>query len=114
MLFAWRTANLLAIVAILVLEMAYIGKTWSPSSYGHVLVRHLGYADGGPDVGKLQLIRSDEWAVVTPLTQATVNNHFERYNRTSLYGEDLRMNSMSCRYATGDWLSSRPCGCTDP
>ncbi|MFC3217071.1 hypothetical protein [Comamonas sp. JC664] len=31
-------------------------------------------------------------AVVTPLTQATVNNNFERYNKTSLYEEDLRIN----------------------
>ena len=71
-----------------------MGKTWSPSSYGHVLVHHLGYAESesGPDWGKPRPIRSDEWGVVTPLTQATIHNHFERYNQTSLYGEDLRMN----------------------
>jgi len=89
---AWRFANLLAAAVLVIMGMVYLGKTWSPSSYGHVLVNLLGYADSGPDVGGVQPIRSDEYAVVTPLTQATINNGFERINRTSLYGEDLRIN----------------------
>ncbi len=89
---AWRMANLLAALVLVIMGSVYIGKTWSPSSYGWVLVNVLGYADRGPDWGKARPIRSDELAVVTPLTQATINNSFERINRTSLYGEDLRIN----------------------
>lgn len=88
----WSFVNVLAAVALLVAGVVYLGNTWSPSSYGYVLVNILGYADSGPDWGQPRLVRADEWADVTPLTQATVNNQFERYNRTSLYGEDLRMN----------------------
>ena len=89
---AWRSANLLAAAVLVVMGMVYVGKTWSPSSYGYVLVNHLGYADSGPAWGTVRPVRSDEWGVVTPLTQATINNGFERINRTSLYGEDLRIN----------------------
>jgi len=90
---AWRVANLLAAVFLVVMGMVYVaGRTWSPSSYGHVLVHKLGYADSGPDWGRVRRVPTDEWAVVTPLTQATINNDFERINRTSLYGEDLRIN----------------------
>lgn len=88
----WRFANLLLAATLVVIGMVYVGQTWSPSSYGYALVNHLGYTDSGPDWGKARPIRSDEWAVVTPLTQATINNDFERINRTSLYGEDLRIN----------------------
>ena len=90
----WRLASMVVLLVLLVSGVVYVGKTWSPSSYGHVLVHHLGYAESesGPDWGKPRPIRSDEWGVVTPLTQATIHNHFERYNQTSLYGEDLRMN----------------------
>ncbi len=70
----------------------YISNTWSPSSYAYFLKNHLGYEEIKPDFGQARPIRSDEWAVVTPMTQATVRNHFERYNKTSLYQEDLRIN----------------------
>ena len=89
---AWKFTNLLLAFAFVVAGMVYVGKTWSPSSYGWVLVNILGYAESGPDWGTARPIRSDELAVVTPLTQATINNNFERINRTSLYGEDLRIN----------------------
>lgn len=88
----WKFANLVALVVFVIIGIIYVSKTWSPSSYGFVLVDALGYADSGPDVGRARPIRSDEWAVVTPLTQATINNGFDRINRTSLYGEDLRIN----------------------
>lgn len=79
--------------ALLVLfcGMVYVGQHWSPSSYGIVL-RQLGVQDTGLVFGSPRPIRSDEWAVVTPLTQATVNNGFERTNKTSFYKEDLRIN----------------------
>jgi hypothetical protein len=85
-------ANLLTTIVLVVMGSVYIVKTWSPSSYGHILVNILGYVDSGPDWGKARPIRSDEYAVVTPLTQATINNDFQRINHTSLYGEDLRIN----------------------
>jgi hypothetical protein len=84
--------NLILLVIFLVIGIVYVSKTWSPSSYSLVSVDVLGYADSGPDFGQARTIRSDEWAVVTPLTQATVNNNFKRINRTSLYNEDLRIN----------------------
>ena len=88
----WRFANLLLAVAFVVAGAVYIGKAWSPSSYGGVLVNMLGYTESGPDWGTPRPVRSDELAVVTPLTQATINNNFERINHTSFYGEDLRIN----------------------
>ncbi len=72
--------------------LVYIGNTWSPSSYAYTLKTHYGYQDIEPALGKARSIRADEWAVVTPLTQAAVRNDFERYNKTSLYQEDLRIN----------------------
>jgi hypothetical protein len=88
----WQLTNILALIVMLLLGSFYISKTWSPSSYGIVLVDILGKKNLGPSWGVSRPIRSDEWQVVTPLTQATVNNHFERFNKTSLYGEDLRIN----------------------
>jgi len=76
---------------VLLCGFVYVSQYWSPSSYGLVL-RQIGVEDVGTVLGKPRPIRSDEWAVVTPLTQATVNNHFERMNKTSFYGEDLRIN----------------------
>lgn len=82
----------LALVLFVAAAVVYVSNTWSPSSYAHVLQNHLGYQDVQPDFGKARPIRSDEWAVVTALTQATVRNDFKRYNETSLYREDLRIN----------------------
>ncbi|WP_312240047.1 hypothetical protein [Pantoea sp.] len=76
---------------LFLLGVVYVSNTWSPSSYGFFLKQadpqHSGIIWGQP-----RPIRSDEWAVVTPLTQATVNNNFHRYNNTSFYKEDLRIN----------------------
>ncbi|UXC17906.1 DUF7657 domain-containing protein [Comamonas squillarum] len=82
----------LLVLIFLLAGIVYVGKTWSPSAYGYFLKYHLGYEEIKPDFGQSRQVRSDEWAVVTPLTQATVNNNFERYNKTSLYEEDLRIN----------------------
>lgn len=84
--------DLIVIVGILIWGSVYIAHTWSPSSYGYVLANILGEPQSGPAWGDYQSVRSDEWADVTPLTQATVRNGFGRYNLTSLYGEDLRVN----------------------
>lgn len=86
-----RIKNLF-IFFFLLAGIVYISNTWSPSSYAYFLKYHLGYEDVKPDFGEARSVRSDEWAVVTPMTQATINNNFERYNKTSLYQEDLRIN----------------------
>jgi hypothetical protein len=76
---------------LLLLGVIYVGNTWSPSSYGVVLER-IGAKGEGLHFGTPRPIRSDEWSVVTPLTQATVRNGLQRFNATSLYAEDLRIN----------------------
>ncbi|MBK9954584.1 MAG: hypothetical protein IPP18_05445 [Rhodocyclaceae bacterium] len=87
----WSVDFIVAIV-ILVWGSIYIGNSWSPSSYGYVLANILGEPQSGPAWGEYQAVRSDEWADVTPLIQATIKNDYGRYNLTSLYGEDLRIN----------------------
>jgi hypothetical protein len=80
------------IFAIAITAYAYVViNTWSPSSYGLVFNKILHIQNTGT-VGEPRAIRSDEWGVVTPLTQAIVNNNYERFNHTSLYEEDLRIN----------------------
>lgn len=88
----WRFANILAAMVMLAMGAVYTANTWSPSSYGDALINIFGESQSGPDLGRYRSIRSDEWWVVTPLTQATINNGFERFNRASLYHEDLRIN----------------------
>ncbi|MCD2167805.1 DUF7657 domain-containing protein [Comamonas koreensis] len=86
---SWRCA----LIGIwIITALVYIGNTWSPSSYAYPLRNNYAYVDIKPTLGQARPIRADEWGVVTPLTQATVRNQFERYNKTSLYQEDLRIN----------------------
>lgn len=87
----WLRFNLWVALALVLMGCVYVGQAWSPSSYAHVL-QVSGAQDTGLVWGQARAIRSDEWSVTTPLTQATVRNQFERYNRTSYYGEDLRSN----------------------
>lgn len=82
----------MVVIATVILGGLYVSNAWSPSSYGHVLVNFLGDKDVTPDFGSPQPVRGDEWSVITPLVQATINNNFERINHTSLYQEDLRSN----------------------
>lgn len=78
------------IIGIVIVGIFYVGNTFSPSSYAIVLDQfHV--KNNGLILGSPRDIREDEWGDLTPFTQSTVNNHFERYNRTSFYGEDLRM-----------------------
>jgi hypothetical protein len=77
-------------LALLLLGTIYVGNAWSPSSYAKAL-EFFQAKETGLILGKARNIRSDEWAVVTPLTQATINNGMQRINATSYYGEDLRM-----------------------
>lgn len=84
--FAW-----IFLLSLALCGAVYVSQYWSPSSYG-ALLRQIGQAGDGLIFGEPRPVRSDEWAVVTPLTQATVHNGFERINKTSLYKEDLRIN----------------------
>ena len=77
------------ITLLLVGAVVYVSSTWSPSSYNFAF-NFFEVGNSAPVFGKPRAIRSDEWLVITPLTQATVNNGFARYNHTSPYYEDLR------------------------
>jgi len=81
--------KLLAAIAIALAAAVWLGNAWSPSSYAIVL-RSLGVERTGLVAGTPRAIRDDEWAILTPLIQATVNNGLRRYNETSFYREDLR------------------------
>jgi hypothetical protein len=83
-------AELVVAVALVLLGLFYVGNAWSPSSAALAL-RAFDAPDRGLVAGVPQAVRADEWAVQTPLTQATVNNGFRRFNATSFYGEDLRI-----------------------
>ena len=77
-------------VVMIACAFVYIINAWSPSSYSLAL-NAIG-VEAKPDFGHARQIRTDEYWVQTPLTQALVNNHFQRINSTSLYKEDLRIN----------------------
>jgi hypothetical protein len=76
--------------AFLIGGFLYVGATWSPSSYA-IALKRFGVDNVGVVQGTPRPIRSDEWAVATPLMQITVNNGFDRYNKNSPYNEDLRL-----------------------
>ena len=76
--FEWVVAGLALIYAALQL---------SPSSYALALAQ-LGQ-HVSPWLGQPQAIRSDEWAILTPLFQAAVNNGLAERNATSFYRESL-------------------------
>jgi hypothetical protein len=75
--------------ATLLAAAVWLGNAWSPSSYA-IILRSLGVHDTGLVLGTPREVRGDEWAILTPLVQATVNNGLGRYNETSFYREDLR------------------------
>ena len=106
---SWLRLNLTVGFVAVLLGCVYVGQAWSPSSYGHVL-KNSGATDIGLIWGEPRLFRSDEWSVTTPLTQAAVRNNFERFNRTSYYGEDLRsnyalpLNDWGLAFKPGFWL----------
>ena len=82
-------ANFIWVMLLLVIGIFYVSNTWTPSSYGGP-IKYFGVSDRGIVAGTPRGHRSDEWGVATPLTQATVNNDFQRFNQTSIYKEDLR------------------------
>lgn len=88
---SWLKLNWLMLLGCLALGWVYVSQAWSPSSYGHVL-EQAGAEDTGLVWGQARAIRSDEWSVTTPLTQAAVRNGFTRFNTSSFYQEDLRIN----------------------
>lgn len=76
-------------IVFVVFGFVYVCNAWSPSSYGDAL-NILGASGSGLITGSPKPIRSDEWAVFTPMVQALVHNDFERINKTSFYHEDMR------------------------
>ncbi len=83
-LVTWAFFGMLALAGVV-----YVALGLTPSSYGIVLAQ-LGAPEEGPILGSPRPVRSDEWAVVTPLFQAAVRNGFREVNETSFYREDLR------------------------
>ncbi len=76
-------------IGVAVIALLFVALRITPSSYG-VALAALGSPGAGLVAGQAKPIRSDEWAVITPAVQATINNGFDRYNATSFYHEDLR------------------------
>ncbi|MBM3579662.1 MAG: hypothetical protein FJX34_02675, partial [Alphaproteobacteria bacterium] len=89
MIFKKITITNLALFLLLLYGIFYIGNKLSPSSYG-VVLEMIGAKNDGLFFGKPRQIRSDEWAVQTAFVKIAVNNNFERYNKSSIYKEDLR------------------------
>lgn len=75
--------------ALVLASVVYVGNAWTPTSYA-ISLQTVGAEDTGLVLGTPRGIRSDEFALFTPLLQATVNNGYRRFNATSLYHEDLR------------------------
>lgn len=73
---------------VFVVAVAYVAFRLSPSSYALALDA-LG-EQTAPLLGTPRGIRMDEWAVMTPLFEAAVNNGFHEINETSFYHENLR------------------------
>lgn len=65
------------------------GLAISPSSYG-IARRNLGAADDGVLLGRPQAIRSDEYALWTPMVQQAVLSGYAQADPNSLYGESQR------------------------
>ena len=81
--------NINWMILLLLFGLFYVSNAWTPSSYGWP-IKYFGVTDRGIVAGTPRGGRSDEWGISTPLTQATVNNKFQRFNNTSIYKEDLR------------------------
>jgi len=77
------------VVGVLLCGCVYAGLGWSPSSYGTVL-EIFDAGNIGLIAGRPRAVRSDESRIWTPYIQIALNNGFQRFNRTSVYGEDLR------------------------
>ena len=104
-----QTTNLLWASALVLLGIVYVSQAWTPSSYAYV-ISYFDLPEMGLIAGEARPGRADEWGIATPLTQATVNNGFRRFNTTSFYQEDLRsVFSMPIRdwgliFKPGMWL----------
>ncbi len=73
---------------VFALAVVYVALHLSPSSYALALGQ-LGEPET-PLLGSPRAIRTDEWSVMTPLFEASVNNDFREVNETSFYRETLR------------------------
>lgn len=95
----------LFLTILVVIGIVYVTARLSPSSYGAGL-SHLQAPNHGLLLGESRPIRSDEWAVHTPNIKISVNNDFQRINKTSPYREDLR--SIFCLPLKDPWLVIKP------
>lgn len=77
------------VLAVAALALLATFTAISPSSYSAVL-RGFGAEDDGIVLGRPQGIRSDEYALWTPMVQAAVNDGFTQINETSIYRENRR------------------------
>jgi hypothetical protein len=84
-----RGKEMLFPALVLLAGIIYVGLGLTPSSYGLMLTQ-IGAPEAGPIWGTARPIRSDEFAVITPLFQAAVRNGFREINETSFYRESLR------------------------
>ena len=77
----WVIASILALAAV------YVMLALSPSHYS-IALNKLGVPTE-PLWGTARQVRSDEWMVVTPLTQIALKGNFNPRNQISPYGESL-------------------------
>ena len=77
------------VVAVGLWSLVATGLAISPSSYGIVL-RNLGASSDGVLLGRPQPIRSDEYALWTPMLQSAVSGGYGQVNESSIYQESQR------------------------
>lgn len=83
-----RHLRWIALSAIVLSLMVYVGSAWTPSHYSLGL-RRLG-VEAQPVIGSARQIRTDEWMVLTPMTQLAVRGGFKTHDQVSPYGQSLK------------------------
>lgn len=78
----------IALATMALLLTVYVGFAWTPSHYSLGL-RRLG-VDAQPLAGTARQIRTDEWMVLTPMTQLAVRGGFKTHDQVSPYGQSLK------------------------
>lgn len=77
-----------ALVVLMLVMMVYVGLALTPSHY-QLGLRRLG-VESQPLLGTARQIRTDEWMVLTPMTQLAVRGGFKPEDQVSPYGQSLR------------------------
>lgn len=83
--------NRFKIISLCLFCVFFLGNTLSISNYGAIL-SILGVENAAPIIGTAKELPGLDLEpyIYTPMYQIAVNNEFERYNKTSLFSEDLR------------------------